>query len=226
MQAGAGTILDGQGVVRTLLNSAVDKTTLHGPRGPEYERTGAASLLWYLYDGLGSVLGTVDANGNLVSTRKYDVYGAVRGSTGPSGARHKYVGGLGHPSDAETGLVYMRARYHDPVTGRFTSEDPAKDGANWFSYANSNPTNDFDSRGKRSAEPDDFWARAWWFIIHGAKLLGVGARHLGAFLVNQFKALAMENWIEGKSALTTGLIMITTGMSMLYIEIMRWEGPF
>ena len=60
----------------------------------------------FLYD----VLGTVDASGNLVSTRKYDVYGAVRGSTGPSGTRHKFVGSLGHPSDSETGLIYMQAR--------------------------------------------------------------------------------------------------------------------
>jgi RHS repeat-associated protein len=86
----------------------------------------------------------------LVSTRKYDVYGVGRGSTGPTGTKHKFVGGLGHPSEDETGLIYMRARYMDPVTGRFISEDPAKDGGNWFEYADSSPTNRVDATGKFS----------------------------------------------------------------------------
>ncbi len=142
-------VLDGQGVVRTLVNNVVDRTYLHGARGPEYERIGANDPVWYLYDGLGSVLGTVDKNGNVVSTRKYDVYGAVRGSTGPSGTKHKFVGQLGHPSEDETGLVYMRARYYDPVTGRFVREDPAHHGSNWYVYAGGNPTNFIDADGRK-----------------------------------------------------------------------------
>jgi len=31
----------------------------------------------------------------------------------------KYVGGLGHESEGNTSLIYMRARYMDPVLGRF-----------------------------------------------------------------------------------------------------------
>jgi RHS repeat-associated protein len=144
-------VLDGQSVVRTLLNGVVDRTYLHGARGPEYERIGNNAPLWYLYDGLGSVLGTIDQNGNLVQTRKYDVYGAVRASTGGSGTRHKFVGGLGHPSEDETGLIYMRARFMDPVTGRFVSEDPAKSGKNWFLYVENNPTNRIDADGRYSS---------------------------------------------------------------------------
>ncbi len=140
-------VLDGTSVVRTVVNNGVDRTYLHGARGPEYERIGANDPVWYLYDGLGSVLGTVDKNGSVVSTRKYDVYGAVRGSTGPSGTKHKFVGSLGHPSEDDTGLVYMRARWMDPVSGRFVSEDPALDGSNWFAYCDSNPTNSRDPNG-------------------------------------------------------------------------------
>jgi len=47
----------------------------------------------------------------------------------------KYCGALGHRSEGNTGLIYMRARYYDPATGRFESEDSAKDGANWSLYA-------------------------------------------------------------------------------------------
>jgi RHS repeat-associated protein len=141
-------VLMGDSVVRTLVNGALDKTMLHGPRGPEYERTGGGAPVWYLYDGLGSVLGTVDAAGNVVHTRKYDVYGAVRASTGGAGPKHRWVGSLGHPSEDETGLVYMRARYYDPVVGRFASEDPAEHGPNWFQLCGRG--SDF-SRGLRRA---------------------------------------------------------------------------
>ena len=53
-------VLDGQSVVRTLTNGVLDRTFLHGARGPEYERIGANAPGWYAYDGLGSVLGIVD----------------------------------------------------------------------------------------------------------------------------------------------------------------------
>jgi RHS repeat-associated protein len=69
----------------------------------------------------------------------YDVYGLVRGGDNGT-SRHKRrpelaegcVGSLGHTSEDETGLIYMRARWMDPALGRFISEDPARDGANWF----------------------------------------------------------------------------------------------
>ena len=97
--------------------------------------------VWNLFDGLGSVLGTVDSSGVVVSSRKYDVYGSVRSSTGPSGSKHKFCGALGHPSEDAVGLVYMRARWMDPATGRFVSQDPSGSRKNWFVYASSNPVN-------------------------------------------------------------------------------------
>src|SRR5205085_2598710 len=89
-------------------------------------------------------------SGNVISSRKYDVYGSVRSSTGPSGSKHKFVGALGHPSEDETGLIYMRVRYYDPATGRFASEDPAKSGVNWYAYADCSPVNEVDRSGKSS----------------------------------------------------------------------------
>ena len=77
----------------------------------------------------------VDPTGNVTSSRKYDVYGAVRGGNNPGGSSsHKFVGQLGHPSEDNTGLIYMRARYYHPAAGRFESEDPTGDGKNWYIY--------------------------------------------------------------------------------------------
>jgi YD repeat-containing protein len=64
----------GDSVVRELRGGATHATYLHGPRGPEYRRDAAGNARWYLYDGLGSVLGEVDAAGNVTATRKLDVY--------------------------------------------------------------------------------------------------------------------------------------------------------
>ena len=61
-----------------------------------------------------------------------------------------FVGGLGHLSEAGTGLIYMKARYYDPTLGRFNSEDSAGHGSNWFVYCSDNPINRIDADGKQS----------------------------------------------------------------------------
>jgi RHS repeat-associated protein len=158
-------VFDGQSAVRTGGAGVLARTWLHGPRGPEYERSDAASPLWNLYDGLGSVVGTVDVSGSVVSTRKFDVYGAVRTSTGPSGTSHKYVGRLGHSTEEETGLVYMRARYLDPSTGRFASEDKDADGLNWYAYAGNDPVNNVDSSGGKKERIIWEWQGQAWYVL-------------------------------------------------------------
>ena len=52
-------------------------------------------------------------------------------------------------TDASTGgLIYIQARYYDPGVGRFVSEDPGFNGANWYVYAKDNPVNAADCDGK------------------------------------------------------------------------------
>ena len=141
-------------------------TYLVGARGPECKRDDARGGLarWYVFDGLGSVVGEVDPNGNVTTARNLDVYGAARGTTytaaGEKPSKQAFVGSLGHTTDAETGgLVYMRARYMDTVTGRFISEDPAMSGKNWFLYCRNNPTNLTDMTG-HSSEIDSLFVQA------------------------------------------------------------------
>ena len=43
--------------------------------------------------------------------------------------------------DEESGLYYLRNRYYNPELGRFMTEDPAKDGLNWYIYCNNDPVN-------------------------------------------------------------------------------------
>ncbi|MCW5939368.1 MAG: RHS repeat-associated core domain-containing protein [Fimbriimonadaceae bacterium] len=116
-----------------------------------------------LYDGHGSMVGQVARaedeapGGSFVSVlgapqfelgarRKYDAWGQVRWTEGQP-ADQGYCASLQHRRDAESGLVYMRARYYEPWTGRFISEDPAMDGANWYVYCANDPVNETDSTG-------------------------------------------------------------------------------
>ena len=48
-------------------------------------------------------------------------------------------GYCGEYTDDESGLIYLRNRYYDPTTGGFLTEDPAKDGSNWYAYCAGNP---------------------------------------------------------------------------------------
>jgi RHS repeat-associated protein len=83
--------------------------------------------------------------------RPFDVWGSQRGDTVKPATPpdHAYCGNLGHTQDDELGgLIYMRARYYEPWTGRFISEDPSYQGLNWFVYAADRPTVAADPSGK------------------------------------------------------------------------------
>ena len=103
---------------------------------------------WYVFDGLGSVVGEVDFNGNLTGTRHFDIYGAARAATGLTTSKQGFVGKFGHQTDADTSLVYMQARYYDPALGRFCSEDPSSIGINYYVYCSDNPVNLVDRDGR------------------------------------------------------------------------------
>jgi len=152
-------LLDRQNVVQEIRNGSPVATCLVGPRGVEYRQDASSGeRRWYIYDGLGSVLAEVDQDGkvnpdqqgNETPLRKYDVYGAIRNSqeVAPGTSSHKFVGSLGHTSENESGLIYMRARYYDPAIGRFISQDPGRNGENWYAYCNDNPVTRVDTDGR------------------------------------------------------------------------------
>ncbi len=55
---------------------------------------------------------------------------------------------MGKDYDA-TGLIYFNARYYDPTTGRFLTEDPSRKGVNWYAYCGNNPINKVDRTGRQ-----------------------------------------------------------------------------
>ena len=148
---GTMMVREGHASSGSLTPATVTATYFQGASGPCYRRDDTQTQT----DGQGSVVGEVDPLGNLTSSPKYDVYGAVRANAGTASTKQGFVGSLGHVIDTETGLIYMRARYYDPANGRFVSQDPENRHSNWFNYCQNNPTNRIDSNGKAD-EPDLF----------------------------------------------------------------------
>jgi RHS repeat-associated protein len=101
---------------------------------------------YYAYDAL-SVRVHFNNAGEIGADHRYGPFGEVLG-VGPSG-----YGFSGERYDAEVGLVYLRARYYQPATGRFLSRDSwpgdyAEPGSlHRFGYVGANPVNRVDPTG-------------------------------------------------------------------------------
>ncbi|MBI4302561.1 MAG: RHS repeat-associated core domain-containing protein, partial [Chloroflexi bacterium] len=75
---------------------------------------------YFLGNGLGSTEALTDGSGNVIATYKYDVFGAIRSSSGSGSTEYRFTG---QQEDATLGYTYLRARYYDPAIGRFLVKD-------------------------------------------------------------------------------------------------------
>ncbi len=95
---------------------------------------------YYLYNGHGDVVQLADDSGDVLWYYDYDAFGVERAIEDQDAALDanpfRYCAEY---FDAETGSIYLRARYYNPTIGRFTSQDPIRDGLNWYSYCSGNP---------------------------------------------------------------------------------------
>ncbi len=84
-------------------------------------------------------------------TLLYDAFGNLIASTGSTPNSYLY---RGEQYDSDLGMYYLRARWYNPVTGRFLSRDPedgyVKDPVSLhkYLYANGDPVNLIDPRGR------------------------------------------------------------------------------
>jgi RHS repeat-associated protein len=121
---------------------------LYGPGGTPIEQIGATSgTPTYLHaDQLGSVRMLTAADGTVANTATYTAYGVrtfanAGGTTTPFGFAGQYT-------DAESGLLYLRARYYDPATGQFLTRDPASSlSGSVYAYADGDPIGRKDPSG-------------------------------------------------------------------------------
>ena len=62
-----------------------------------------------------------NSSGAVTDTYNYDAFGKKIGSTGTTPNNYLYSG---EQYDSDLGFYYLRARYYNPLRGRFTSRDP------------------------------------------------------------------------------------------------------
>ncbi len=110
---------------------------------------------YYMYDGRGYVSNlTSQYEYNMVSY-KYDEFGNQWESGWSNFSSYGYNG---ESYDYITGLQYLRARYYDPATGRFLTQDTVQGDVmnpltqNLYSYTQNNPLNLIDPSGHISKE--------------------------------------------------------------------------
>ena len=117
--------------------------------------TGTGGTYFYHADGLGSITSLTDSTGNLSASYVYDSFGQLTASTGSITNPFHYTG---REFDAETGLYDYRARYDDPSSGRFISEDPVRfdQGGNFYTYVSSHPTDLMDPTGLTKCCPSRY----------------------------------------------------------------------
>jgi RHS repeat-associated protein len=74
-------------------------------------------------DGPGSTSELANSGGTVTDTYRYDAFGALRAHVGTSANQWSFTG---EQVDGSTSLQYLRARYYDPETGRFLTQDPVR----------------------------------------------------------------------------------------------------
>jgi RHS repeat-associated protein len=114
-----------------------------------------ADRQYYFSDGLGSVRQLLDSAGDLEANYAYDPFG-VPVVAGDASNPYQFTG---EAWDEEVELLYLRARYYQPETGRFITKDPWPGKAsrprtlNHYAYFANNPTGYVDPKGLEGGEP-------------------------------------------------------------------------
>ena len=117
---------------------------------------GSSSTPYYIHtDNIGSTTAITDGNGNLVERVTYDVYGAptftdALGQTLKKSTIRNTTLFQGREYDYDLAIYNYRARYFDPIMGRFLQTDPLgyQDSMNLYQGMGMNPVNFVDPWGE------------------------------------------------------------------------------
>ena len=112
------------------------KTSYHLGAGMEAFRRGQ-ELSYYHRDEQLSTVFVTDGQGEIRNSYQYDAFGISLETTEQLNNRIRYTG---QQYDELTEQYYLRARYYNPVAGRFMQEDVYQgDGLNLYAYCGNNP---------------------------------------------------------------------------------------
>ncbi|MEG5111042.1 RHS repeat-associated core domain-containing protein [Microcoleus sp. AT8-A4] len=135
-------------VLEEYVNDALTASYVYGLDLISQERGNADSF--YLVDGLGSTRGLANASGGVTDTYTYDAFGNLIASAGATANNYLFAG---EQFDSNLGDYYLRQRYYDTDTGRFTRRDTYEGSLenpitlHKYLYGNANPVTYTDPTG-------------------------------------------------------------------------------
>jgi len=148
LTASTSFLYDGVNPVQELSGTTVTANLLIGGVDERFTRTTATETDNYLTDALGSTVELTSATGATEEQYSYSPFGSQNATGGTTTNSYTYTG---RETDG-LGINYYRARYYNPTTGRFLSEDPLGfgGGINEYTYALGSPLNLVDPSGLAS----------------------------------------------------------------------------
>ena len=110
----------------------------------------------FLYDGHGSTRQLVDSSEAITECFSYDAYGVMLGGNPADTSGSTSLLYAGEQFDTDLQQYYLRARYYDPLNGRFNRTDPFAgspqdpQSLHKYLYCHANPVNGIDPTGMMS----------------------------------------------------------------------------
>ena len=200
-------IYDGQNIVKSGNQTFIRGIGL-------ISRNDNGSKEYYSFNVHGDTTKLTDTFGTILKDYSYDAFGNQKAENENDTNPFRYSGEF---FDEETGLIYLRARYYDATTGRFISEDPIKDGLNWYVYCSNNPIMFVDPLGLEDVLLGDIMKKngatvvvnkkGWWIFSYGLKSITVTLNGITKEYTDSDYRI-----INGKSVIDNSILMNDFGL--------------
>ena len=229
-------IWDGQNMSAELnASGAILRAHIRGV-GLIAEDDAAGTRQYALYNAHGDVVQLSNTNGVVTREYQYDAFGNERNPDAADANPFRYCGEY---FDAETGDIYLRARYYDPAIGRFTQMDthwnPGNmiygdnyknipelasilQSSNLYVYSTGNPIKYLDATGKISKEKaDEIIINNTQNIKDAAAEFGVNPGILAAtiYAEQRLNVNWKDHWID---PLAADVLDVSLGVSQIRIS--------
>ena len=138
---------NGQDVINETKNNANYATNTMGVDG-FISRTQSGTTGYLFHDAHGDIKAAYSSSKTKLADYTYDAWGNQTAANSSAWSQANPIRYNGQYYDAESGMTYLRARYYNSNIQRFITEDPIKDGMNWYSYCGNNPVMRVDPTGQ------------------------------------------------------------------------------